>query len=265
MLIDLQLNPATTPWPLLRDGVLAAEQAGFGAFWMVDHLAGRSMGGNTMVECFTTLGALAAVTTSIPLGTLVANVHNREPGVLAVAVATLDHIGGRRILLGLGAGTSPTSPYAAEQLAVGAPIAVRLADRHAAVERTLDLLDEMWGPAHPEHFDTFPRPSHRPLVLLGANSVALARIAGSRTDGVNVRWTDPNASALLDAADQAARAGRAVLRTTWAPWDEALCDPDHPERRRMTEVGIDRLILTAHHGVDPEEVSRVGQVIRAAA
>lgn len=263
MLIDLQLNPATTPWPLLRDGVLAAEQAGFGAFWMLDHLAGGPMRGTSMAECFTTLGALAAVTTSIPLGTLVANVHNRRPGVLAVAAATLDHIGGRRVLLGLGAGTSPAGPYAAEHLAVGTPIASRLADRHAAVERTLDLLDEMWAPATPERFDTFPRPAHRPLVLLGVNSVALARIAGSRTDGVNVRWSDPNARELLDAADRAAGADRTLLRTTWAPWDEALADPGHPDRRRMDELGIDRLILTARRHVDAQEVSRVGELIRA--
>lgn len=262
MLIDLQLNPATTPWPLLRDGVLAAEQSGFGAFWMVDHLAGNSMGGSTMTECFTTLGALAAATTSIPLGTLVANVHNREPGVLAVAAATLDHIGGRRMLLGLGAGTSPTSTYAAEQFAVGAPIASRLADRHAAVERTLDLLDEMWGPAPPDRFDTFPRPRQRPLVLLGVNSIALARIAGSRTDGINVRWTDANAASLFDAADTAAGAHRSLLRTTWVPWDEALADPDHPERRRMSELRIDRLVLVAGRRLDPAEVSRVGQMVR---
>lgn len=260
MIFDLQLNPATTPWPLLRDGVLAAEQAGFGALWMVDHLAGRSLG-DTMTECFTTLGSLAAVTTSIPLGTLVANVHNREPGVLAVAVATLDHIGGRRVLLGLGAGTSPAGPFAAEQLAVGARVHARLADRHGAVERTLDVLDEMWAPDRHERFETFPTPAHRPLLLLGVNSERLATIAGMRTDGVNVRWSDPNAGALLEAADRAA--DKAMLRTAWVPWDEALADPEHPERRRMAELRIDRLILIAHDPLDPEVVYRVGRLVAA--
>ena len=131
--IDVQFNPAAAPWPLFRDATLAAEAAGFGAVWVLDHLAGVSMQGSGMLECFTCLGALATTTTTIGLGTLVANVWNREPGVLAVAAASVCEIADRPILLGLGAGTSPTSKYAAEQHAVGATIAATLAERHARV------------------------------------------------------------------------------------------------------------------------------------
>ena len=254
MQIDIQLNPATTPWPQLRDGVLAAERGGFGAFWMVDHLAGRSMRGATMMECFTTLGALAVETSTITLGTLVANVHNRTPGTLAVAAATLDHIGARRVLLGLGAGAAPTGPFAAEQLAVGAPIGATLATRHEAVLRTLDVLDALWAGDATERFATFPVPRQRPLIVLGVNGPELARIAARRADGVNVRWSHPTAIELLHVARQQVPAGRPFVATTWAAWDEALADEEHPDRRTMAALGIDRLILAASHPLTPEQI-----------
>ena len=179
MQIDVQFNPAAASWPLFRDATLAAEAAGFGAVWVLDHLAGVSMRGSGMLECFACLGALATTTTTIGLGTLVANVWNREPGVLAVAAASICDIADRPLLLGLGAGTSPTSKYAAEQHAVGATIAATLDERHSRVLTTLDLIDTMFDPDRPEQFATFPLPHHRPTTLLGVNSVRLATLAGS--------------------------------------------------------------------------------------
>ena len=67
MQVDVQFNPAAAPWPLFRDATLAAEAAGFGAVWVLDHLAGVSMKGTGMLECFTCLGALATTTTTIGL------------------------------------------------------------------------------------------------------------------------------------------------------------------------------------------------------
>jgi alkanesulfonate monooxygenase SsuD/methylene tetrahydromethanopterin reductase-like flavin-dependent oxidoreductase (luciferase family) len=109
MEIDIQLSPAVEPWPDLRDGILRAEEAGFGAAWVFDHFAGAMLGGTTMLECFTLLGAMAASTERIGLGSLVVNMANRNPGVLAMCAASVQHIAGGRFTLGLGAGTSPTS------------------------------------------------------------------------------------------------------------------------------------------------------------
>ena len=114
--VDVQLNPAQSGWPELRDMALAAEAAGYGAVWVYDHLAGASIGGDTMLETFSFLGALAVSTSTIELGTLVVNVNNRAPGLLAVAAASIVAISGRPLHLGLGAGTSPTSRWAAVRL-----------------------------------------------------------------------------------------------------------------------------------------------------
>ncbi|MDQ3351653.1 MAG: LLM class flavin-dependent oxidoreductase [Actinomycetota bacterium] len=267
MEIDLQLNPATMPWPVLRAGAAAAEESGFGALWMVDHLAGRSMGGDTMLECFTTLGALAASTRSIALGTLVVNVNNRSPGLLAVAAATLDRIADRATFLGLGAGASPTSPFASEQIAAGHHIEPTLAGRHALVAHQLDVLDLLWSDTDPDRRD-FPRPARPPHLLLGVSSTPLARMAGSRTDGVNVRWNNPAAGDLIaaarsaraarDAGHDAGRDDAGALRpfivTVWARWDPALFDAEHPDRLAMAATGVDRLILLAIDPVTPDEI-----------
>ncbi len=191
MLIDVQFSPARNSWPVLRDAAQAAEAAGFGAVWVYDHLAGRSLRGDGMLEAFTLLGALATTTTTIELGTMVANVTTRSPGVLAVAATSVTEIADRPMLLGIGAGSSPRGPWAAEMDAVGQPIEPTQSGRHARVEQTLDLLDAIWSPDREEQFATFPLPHRRPPVYLGVNSVVLAELAGRRADGVNVRWHHP--------------------------------------------------------------------------
>ena len=176
--VDVQLNPARSGWPELREMALAAEAAGYGALWVYDHLAGTSIFGHTMLETFSLLGALAVSTTTIELGTLVVNVNNRTPGLLAVAAASIVAISGRRLHLGLGAGTSPTSRWASEMHAVGQPIIPTLADRHAHLGVVLDVLERVYDPDRPPELATFPLPVPRPSVLVGVNSVDLATLAG---------------------------------------------------------------------------------------
>ena len=252
--VDVQISP-TAGWRVFLDATLAAESAGFGAVWVFDHLAGRSVRAATMYECFTWLGALAVATKSIGLGALVANVWNREPGVLGVAAATVTEMSGRQLLLGLGAGTSPTSPFAGEQIAVGATIRPSLAERHERVEQTLDLLDRMWAPDRGPEFDTFPLPEPRPITVIGVNSTRLAAIAGARADGINVWWSHPRRTEILLAAEQALTPGRPFLRTTYEWWDEDLLDPSHPARIEMSEARIDRLVLADHRPPDAARIA----------
>ncbi len=251
MLIDVQFNPGRNPWPVLRDAILAAESAGFAAAWVFDHLAGSSIGGNDVLEPFTLLGALAATTTSIELGTLVANVANRQPAVLAVGAASVAAIADRRVLLGIGAGSSPRGRWAAEMNVVGQPIDPSLERRHALVERTIDLIGAMWAPDRGQEWATFPLPRRPVPIIVGASSVPLARIAGRRAGGINVAWSHPRRDELLATArDAVAASGRVGVFavTVWTRWDDVLLDTDHPERREMAERGVDRLVL-ADHGV----------------
>jgi F420-dependent oxidoreductase-like protein len=85
---------------------LAAERAGFDLVTVMDHFYQiRGVGPETapMMEAYTTLGAIAARTSRIRLGTLVTGVPYRNPALLAKMVTTLDVISNGRALLGIGA------------------------------------------------------------------------------------------------------------------------------------------------------------------
>lgn len=82
-----------------------AERLGFEAVFTSDHYfsvqGGRDRGSS---DAWTNLAGLAAVTSTIRLGTLVSPVTFREPAVLAKAAVTVDRISGGRVELGIGAG-----------------------------------------------------------------------------------------------------------------------------------------------------------------
>src|SRR5271166_4248432 len=84
---------------------VAAEEAGFDSVWVMDHFFQLpAMGGpdQPMLEAYTLLGALAARTQRVQLGTLVTGVTYRNPGILAKIVTTLDVISRGRAILGIG-------------------------------------------------------------------------------------------------------------------------------------------------------------------
>jgi F420-dependent oxidoreductase-like protein len=83
----------------------AAEDAGFHSVWAMDHFFQLPpLGGpdQPMLEAYTLLGALAARTQRVQLGTLVTGVTYRNPGILAKIVTTLDVISRGRAILGIG-------------------------------------------------------------------------------------------------------------------------------------------------------------------
>jgi alkanesulfonate monooxygenase SsuD/methylene tetrahydromethanopterin reductase-like flavin-dependent oxidoreductase (luciferase family) len=244
MLVDIQIMPSLIEWPHLLDEVLRAEDQGFAAAWVYDHLAGQSLDGHTMLECFATLGALAATTSRISLGTMVVNMSLREPAVVVNAAASVQLISRRPFLLGLGAGAGPTSRWAGELHAAGVSPPAAMADRHAKVKRTLAMCQQMWSPDRDAAVATFPMPAPAPLRLVGVNSSpALARLAGRSADGINLWWDNPQRDALMAAAEAALTPGRCFLRTCWIMDFDGSLDPDHPTRRAMAAADIDRLLL----------------------
>ena len=95
---------------VLFDEVLAraaaAEETGFDSVWVMDHFYQLPpMGGPSqpMLDSYTLLGALAARTRKVRLGTMVTGVTYRNPAHLAKIVTTLDVISGGRAILGIGA------------------------------------------------------------------------------------------------------------------------------------------------------------------
>ena len=85
----------------------AAEASGFDTVLVMDHfyqLPGLGDPDDFMLEAYTLLGALAAVTSTVRLGTLVTGNTYRNPAILAKSVTTLDIVSGGRAQLGIGSG-----------------------------------------------------------------------------------------------------------------------------------------------------------------
>ncbi|MCV7420099.1 LLM class F420-dependent oxidoreductase [Mycobacterium yunnanensis] len=84
-----------------------AEAAGFDSVFLMDHfyqLPGLGTPDQPMLEAYTALGALAAATEKVQLGTLVTGNTYRNPTLLAKAITTLDVISQGRAILGIGTG-----------------------------------------------------------------------------------------------------------------------------------------------------------------
>src|SRR5712692_10523615 len=90
-------------WPEYVVLAKAAEEVGFDSIWLGDHLLYRDDGRpeHGPWDCWTTLAGLAAVTTRVRLGPLVACLAFHAPGVLARVAASVDEISGGRLVLGV--------------------------------------------------------------------------------------------------------------------------------------------------------------------
>lgn len=162
--------------PTLAETARIADEGGLSSFTLMDHYfqMNHRNGGphEPMLEGYTTLGYVAAVTQRISLGLLVTGVMYRHPGLLAKIVATLDVLSGGRAQFGIGAGW-----YEREQVGLGVPV-VPVAERFERLEETIQICLQMWsennGPYRGRHYQLeetlcVPRPlaSPRPLVMIG--------------------------------------------------------------------------------------------------
>lgn len=126
----------------LADIAGTAEDAGFSSLWVMDHFFQIQWIGRVddpMLEAYTTLGFLAAVTRRIHLGVLVAGIVYRHPGILIKTATTLDVLSGGRSYFGIGAAW-----FEREARGLGVPFpSVRV--RFEQLEETLQILQSMWA------------------------------------------------------------------------------------------------------------------------
>jgi alkanesulfonate monooxygenase SsuD/methylene tetrahydromethanopterin reductase-like flavin-dependent oxidoreductase (luciferase family) len=233
---DLLLDTFGATWSQVCSAAVAAEQTGFDGLWVYDHVCGAVHQAPHVLECWTVLSGLAVVTSRVRLGPMVANMANRPAGVLAAMAATLQQVSGGRLLLGLGAGSGPSGGYAVEDRALGrTPLPA--APRRAALRRYVADLRQFWSGT-----EGFLRPSPPPVVI-GALGPKMARLAGEVGDGVNLFARLPDLDGLVRTAREAA-AGRDFVMTVLAPFDVSWLDPAGYDRRRLSDLGVDRLVLT---------------------
>jgi alkanesulfonate monooxygenase SsuD/methylene tetrahydromethanopterin reductase-like flavin-dependent oxidoreductase (luciferase family) len=209
-------------WQDIRAFAMAAEEAGFDSIWLTDHLTSLHENG-TILEGWTALSALSAVTTHVEVGIVLCQSF-RPPPVVGKMISGADHISGGRLRIILGAGW-----FEAEYRAYGydfAPAALRV-DR---LEETLRFLRGFLDSAgKPFTFDgqfvrvedavNLPAPSRRLPLAVGGTGPRLLRIAGRLAD----EWNCPS-SALdrfeqlrLGVDDAAAAMGRAVRHSIKIP------------------------------------------------
>ncbi len=242
MKVDLLLDTFGMGWPEVRDAAVAAEATGFDGLWVYDHLSGAVHGEPYVLECWTVLTALTTVTRRVSLGPLVLNMANRSPALLAQMAATLQQVSGGRLLLGVGAGSGPSSPYAVEDEAVG-----RLSQpdpvRREQLRRYLAEVRGFWSRG-----DGFLRPSPPPPILVGALGPRMARLAGEVGDGLNTFASQPDLDLVIATARNAAHRPDFVV-TVLAPFADSWLDPAEPGRQRLAALGVDRLVLTVRPSV----------------
>ena len=162
-----------------------AEALGFESLWAWDHVLLGVEPSFPILDSITMLGAVAARTRRIKLGTGVLVLPLRNPVVAAKALGSLDVISDGRLILGAAAGW-----YAREFDAVGVPFK----QRGRQFERNLDILVRLWTEDRVTlKVDEFnlreavmvPRPAQRPRppILIGGYVDAVLRRAGTVGDG----------------------------------------------------------------------------------
>jgi F420-dependent oxidoreductase-like protein len=127
--------------PTLERIVRTADDVGFDSIWVMDHLFQiRSVGvvEEPMLEGWTALGWIAAMTKRARIGLLVGGIHYRHPGIWVKAATTLDVLSGGRAWLGLGAAWNQEE---SEGLGFDFP---PLGVRFEMLEETLRIAHEMF-------------------------------------------------------------------------------------------------------------------------
>ena len=157
-------------WEEVRQAAIAFDDDGYDSVWVCDHIYGVPLPTLPILEAWSLLAAVAAITERVGLGTLVTPPFFRNPAVLAKQVATIDQIAPGRTIMGLGAGWFQPE---FEQTGCRFP---SLRERMQALEETAQILTGLWTQERfsleGEHFQVReaicePKPAQRPPILIG--------------------------------------------------------------------------------------------------
>src|ERR1700719_1176987 len=195
-----------------------ADQAGFDSIWVMDHFCQIRMNGpehHDMLEGYSALAYMAAVTSRARLGTMVTGAIYRHPGILAKTVTTLDVLSGGRAWLGIGAAWNE-----AESRGLGIPFPP-IKERFERLEETLQICLAMWegkrgsqqalaGTRYqPERLlsspQSLPRP-HPPILIGGGGEKKTLRLVAQYAQACNL-FPSPEIPRKLDILREHCKAG----------------------------------------------------------
>jgi F420-dependent oxidoreductase-like protein len=181
--------------PRLGEIARRAEEAGVDRISVMDHVWQIGPLGppeHDMLEAYTALGFLAAVTSRVKLLTVVTAVVYREPGLLAKAVTTLDVLSGGRAMLGIGAAWNADE---ARGLGLFFP---PMGERFERLEEALRICLQMWsdddGPFEGKHYhlartlnspQALSRP-HPPILIGGQGERKTLLLVARYADACNL-------------------------------------------------------------------------------
>lgn len=127
-----------TDWPTIAQRWQYIEQLGFDSVWIADHFVHPYQPHSPWLEAWSLLPALATLTSSIRIGTLVTPFALRNPAMLARQALTVDHISNGRLELGIGTGTAHDSSYAMLAIEDYSP-----SERVGRFRETVEIIDNM--------------------------------------------------------------------------------------------------------------------------
>ncbi len=253
----------------LQAAAQVAEEAGFDALSVPDHLQQNRVGGgpdSPMFEAYTLLGALAMRTSSARLLALVSPVTLRVPALLAKCVTTLDVLSGGRAMLGLGAGWDE-----AEHAAYGLPFP-GTGERMDRLDETLAVCRAMLTGPRATVAGAFyslsdapnsPRPVGAvPVLVGGGGEKRTLDLAARYSDACNVFGDAATARRKFDVLEQhCERAGRdpgQITKTVFASAPDDLASFGR-SAEALAAAGADGMIVMGP--ADPDRIPALGRVL----
>jgi len=206
-----QRRPTLPSAAALADVCRQAEAQGAGALWVCDHLFWH--GPN--LEALSALGVALAATTEAAVGTCVLQLPLRHVPSVAKEAASLSHLSGGRLVLGVGVGS-----HRGEYDAAG----VDFATRGRRLDDGIDALRRAWAQTAHEHYAQRPAAPAVPVWIGGSSEAALRR-AARRGDG----WIP-----LFVAPDEYAAAGHRLDKEA----DRAGREPGDVARAMVAFVAV---------------------------
>ena len=203
------------PWVATQEAATKFEQMGYDSLWVCDHLYGPQSPQLPILEAWSTISAMAAITETIELGTLVTPAGMRNPAQLGKTIASIDNIAGGRVIAGLGGGWMER-----EFSDFGVPF-LDVPNRLGQLKETIELFRRMWGEEESVTFEgdyvqaanvvCQPKPPRKvPILVGGAGEKVTLRLVAEYADmWNNLAGHQDNLAAKLEVLDRhCARVGR---------------------------------------------------------